>query len=520
MAENLDLTDINIVGSIITSIEKSEERDRKEYTFNSWQIYSGNQKPYVQDELQRIRPKSWKTYTISDVSVSKMVVDKLSKAYKQQPKRSVGGDVTKLERLEDIYKEGNHKVQLPYADTINNMHKYVLMWVNYNDDDERYQFMALQPYEYSIVRDKQTGELTAVILQYANRDMTAGALRGPGNFGDGVDDLIAESQSDSSAQSKVYAMWSKENFVVVVSENKKIKTAKGESVEVSVTYVDDPKNQEKVNRLGMIPFVFVPKEPTIDFPTPSPLSEQSVTYNVLESENLTSGIIQGTGTMVIKYPEKFEGKFKNLTQGLTTAIKVPQSDNPQDRETDVSFINPGPDLSGQRENANGYMRKVLAEHGITSSQGAMSGEQNFSSGLERMIANADVQGIIEMNQELYVDMEKKMFEIIKAWERFLQRTVFSEDDELGVKFVKPKLLISDSEVLANVEKMLMLGLIEEHEKFMIIDPNMDESEAKDKLERVKKSRMGGLIGNRPRQDLKDSGSGQAGPKQGAGQPEE
>ncbi|GAG09248.1 unnamed protein product, partial [marine sediment metagenome] len=84
---NLDLLDRAIVSHIINDIEASEERDRKIENFDSWQVYSGNVKPYVQTVIETTRPKSCKGYTISDISFSKMIVDAKSKAYKEQPLR-------------------------------------------------------------------------------------------------------------------------------------------------------------------------------------------------------------------------------------------------------------------------------------------------------------------------------------------------------------------------------------------------------------------------------------------------
>ncbi len=107
-----------------------------------------------------------------------MVTDKKSKSYKQQPVRFVERDnKTKNERLEAIYKEGNANRQLPYFDTSFNLHKHSLMWVNYMIDGDmaKYNFMALQPHEYSVIRDKTTGKLLAVILNYSHRDITAGS---------------------------------------------------------------------------------------------------------------------------------------------------------------------------------------------------------------------------------------------------------------------------------------------------------------------------------------------------------
>lgn len=475
MADHLDLNDVNVIQTILTEIEKSEEREKKTDAFDAWQIYSGNQRTYVEAELKRTRPKSWRTYTVSNISIAKMVTDKLSRSYMKQPKRDIEKGL-KNERLEEIYEEGNAKIQLPFADKIFNLHKGMLFWVNWRDQEEKYQFMALQGHEYTVIRNKDTGELDAVILNYGNLDITANA-----QTGDGVDDLIAESQADSSAQSKVYAMWSRDNFVVIKVENITIKTASGEEIKKSITYIDIPDNPLNINFIGIIPFVYVTKEPVIDNPTKNPLAMQSVTYNALNSEGLTAANIQGTGQMVISYPEKYEAKFKNLTTGLTTAIKLPQSNNPDDRATTVQYISPSPDLTGQRDYYTTYLKQILAEHGITSSQGIDGSAESFSSGLERMIANADVQSSIEQNQDLYVDMEKRMFEIITAWELFIGKNTYGPDDGIDIVFPKPKLMVSDDEILNKIDKMLRLGVIEEWEKFIIIDPNLSEEDAREKL---------------------------------------
>ena len=175
--KNLDLTDLAVVTQILTDIDGSEERDRRTHAFDSWQVYSGNVKPYVEKVIQRTRPKSFKGYTISDVSLSRMITDPKSKAYKEQPLRIVeGGDQAKNDRLKDIYHEGGALRQLPFLDTVTNLHKHSLIWVNNLDDDETYQFMTLQGYEYTIVRDKDTGKLQAVILKYGNLDITDNSI--------------------------------------------------------------------------------------------------------------------------------------------------------------------------------------------------------------------------------------------------------------------------------------------------------------------------------------------------------
>jgi hypothetical protein len=491
----IDLLDSNVIQNILSDINGSEDRNRKKYSYDSWQVYSGNQRPYVKAELERTRPKSHDAYTISNISLAKLITDKKAQSYRKQPKRSVSGDQTKTEFLHEVYSEADAFRQLSFMDCINNLHKYSLLWINYRELEERFQFMAMQGHEFSVIKNKDTGALECVILNYGNLDITSSA-----RSGDGYDNLIAESQSDSSANSTVYALWTKDQHVVIKVETSTIRTVRGEQIKKSVTYVPIDGNPDNVNKLGVIPFVFISKELSIDMPTPSPLMMQSVTYNVLLSELLTSSNIQGTGTLVLSYPEKYEGKFKDVATGLTSTIKLPQSGNPNDRATTVSYISPSPALAAQKEVYLGYMRQVLSEHGITTSQGLDGSSESFSSGLERLLANADIMGQVESNQEIYIRVEQQAFEILKAYSDLLGLGYFSDDDTLSVVFPKPKLMVSDSETLANIEKRLSLGLMQKHEALMMIDPNLSEDQAKEKLALIEQERtrsMRSIIDTRP-----------------------
>lgn len=492
----INLLDPAIMETIVGEIENGEERDRKRQAFDAYQVFSGNLKNYVETELARTRPKSWKSYSVSNVSLSKMVTKKLAKAYNNEPIRTVGDD-SKNERLDEIYEESMAQRNLQEFDEIFNLHKHSLLWINYREKEERYQFMALAPYEYSVIRNKDTGRVEVVILSYPDTTITSSArLKRGTQGGDGKANLIAESQVDSGGQTRVYAMWSDEQYVVVRVTVERIKTIQGEEVKKSIEYVPLEDNPNNVNPLGVLPFVYLSADLSPDYPTINPITEQTITFNALWSELLTAANIQGTSIMTFEYPAELQGKMDKMTTGLTSAVELPQlQDKPP---TKVNFISPSPDLGGQKESYMQYMQMVLAEHGITSSQG-LDGMESFSSGLERMIAQADVQQIIDKHQQMYSKVEDGIFEILKRWEAFLGPSVFAEEDQLTVIFTKPRVMISDAETLANIEKRLSLGLIQKWEALAILDPNLGEDEAKEKLEVINEERSAntrGFFGNR------------------------
>jgi hypothetical protein len=480
MAKNLNLLDRSIMNTIVSELDNGEERDRKKHSFDDWQIFSGNQDPYVADIIQEQRPRSYQAYTISDVSISKMVTDKKSKSYKQQPLRFIEkGNDNKNDRIDEIYKQGNALRQMPYFDTITNLHKYSLMWINYLVEEQRYNFMSLQPHEFSVIRCKKTGILEAVILNHGHRDITAGA-----RTGDGIDGLLAESQADSAGQSKIYRMWSKDNYVVVKIEENEIMTNTGTKVEKSITYLTTPENPNQENVLHEIPFVFVSQELAIDYPTLSPLGKQSSKFGSMMSELITAANIQGASTLTFSYPEHMQGQFDDISNGLTDVIELPQSSNDEDSETKAEYISPSPDRAGQKDSYMSYLEGVLSQHGISVGQAMGKDIEASSSGIALAIKNANVQDIIESNQQVYVQTEKEMFEIIKSWERYIGSTIFSEDDALSITFKKPKVLISDKEVLDNIKLRIDMGLMQKHEALMELDPNLSEQDAKDKLQEI------------------------------------
>lgn len=495
---DINLLDKNIVTTILNEITSSEERDRKRQAFDAFQVYSGNLKPYVQAELKRTRPSSWEAYSVSNVSISKMVVDKLARSYSVPPMRSVDNE-TKNERLEEIYDEAMANRQWNEFDVNFNRDRHSLFWVNWRNKEERYQFMSLASYEWSVIKNKDTSDLECVILNYPDTTVTANA-RGYSNVnGDGKSNLLSESQVDGGGQSRVYAMWTHTQHVVIRVQEETIRNADGTlTVKKDITYVPIEGNPNNENVLGIIPFVYISRDLSPDNPTVNPITDQTVTFNALWSELLTAANIQGTSIMSLSYDASLQGKMDTMQGSLTSVIELIQPSDPDAKPTEASYISPSPDLAGQRDSYINYLRMVLSEHGITSSQGLDGSMEKFSSGIERMIAQADVQMKINSNQMLYAKAEKDAFEIVKRIERIiLNSSAFGDEDELNVVYPKPKVMISDRETLENIKMRMDMGLIEEWEALVVLDPNLSEEQAKDKLERIneaKQTKMEGFLG--------------------------
>jgi hypothetical protein len=490
--QKIDLTDMSFIQTIIGEIIGSERLDRQKAHLDAYKVFQGEVKTPVYNKLKQMRPKSYSSYTISDISLSSMVYKKIAKAYQECPIRTIEGSADATDNYNEILEKAQGDRYFREFDEVFNLQREALFWAYPRDG--QFHFNVLAPYQYTVIRDKDTGEVQIVVLHYpSNR------LVGSDSTGDGKSDIIAESQDDGSADVDTYVFWSNDQHVVIEIKKEKVVTRDGQHIKRNINFVPIEGNPNNVNPIGRLPFSYLSKDLSPDNPYFNPITEQTITFNLLMSELLTSANLQGTGTFILKYPSKMQGSIDNISYGLTTAIELPQDENPTSPRTEAEFINPNPDLAGQKESYMSYLRKVLSQHGITTSQGIDQSSENFSSGIERMIASADLQDIRNSNNLLFSMLEKDVFEIVKAWdaagaEGLGQARLFQDDDDLQVYFPKPKVMISDRETLDNIKLRLELGLIQKHKALMILDPNLDEDEARALLEEINNEKMDNISG--------------------------
>ena len=68
----IDILNENVVTQIISEINNGEENETRRKAFNAYSVYKGNLRPYVISELKQHRPNSWNSYSLSNISISKM----------------------------------------------------------------------------------------------------------------------------------------------------------------------------------------------------------------------------------------------------------------------------------------------------------------------------------------------------------------------------------------------------------------------------------------------------------------
>lgn len=468
MFENFDLTP-ELIRKLVLEIELQQNVERKKRTWISNQIRDGRLYDYVQNRLKVMYPKNWMMYSVAEYSIAKKIIDKKSRAYKRPPLRRVSGDQNATTAYQELLKKYRFNAAMKTFDAIYNEHKYSLLACLMDTDSAGnpfHKFFALAPWEFDAVFDKD-GNLKIVIL--SNPGQT---VKESGN-GDAYNAITAESgDADEGINRRVYVIWTdKQHMELIVT---------GKLGDINSTRIEirplGP-NESGVNPYGVLPFVYAPMTMDTNYPLPSPLPSQTVELNALMSVYLTSAN-QQVGVFVLKYPS--DQPINMVAGSMYTAVQLPQSKNPEDARTEADFISPNPDLAGHKDAVLTYATAILDEHGLTTS--AVTGNnQTFTSALDRIIANADVQDAIEENQEMYSEVERKAYSIISAQLKSVGSNIQLPANDLVIVYPKPKVLVSDSEILENMKKMKELGIFHDWELLQVFDPNLDETQSKDKL---------------------------------------
>lgn len=461
----IDLNDYGTIEKIIGEIESQENIDRKQNEYQAELVYDGLQKNFVEKKLKEMYPKTWHLYTKSDYNIFKKIVAKLSKAYKTQPKRKLSNPELSTKYDEFLYL-GDYQEVIKQAEKIYNKHRYGLMGFFPSEVNgmSAPKFVAIPPYQYDVIKDEY-GNLECVVLSYQPESIQEIE---EGNF---RDELIASNKHEEGADQRVYSFWTKDMHAVITKKKNK------DDRKTYLEWVQLPNNPNNINPLGVMNFIEIPK--TTNYPRNNTLSSNSIELNTLLSVYYTSANMQ-IGQMVVSYPA--DKKMDTVVHGLMSVLNLPQSTNPNDPVTDARYISPSPNLAGHKEAIVLMMNTILDEYGITSNT-AVTDTQNYTSGFDRLLSNADVQDYVEETQELFTKVEYFFFDTLNE----IYSNAFGRD--FNVIYAKPKVLITDTEKLTNIEKAYSLGLIEEHEKLQIYDPNLSEAEAKDKLARIKEQRQ-------------------------------
>lgn len=468
----MDLLDKRVINQIISDIESSQTRERRQEDIKAFEIYSGMLSGYVEDRLKQIHPQTWRSFSVADLNICKKITDKRATAYKQAPIRKLDNDV-ETDAYESILDEMRADSAWKVFDTYYNLHRYACMWFNFvnKGDTQKLILRPLNPSQFFRVVDN-VGETKVFVVNFPEKSLYEVYE------GDGLESLIQDTHQDSGNKYKRYAIWTnKQHVVVQVSfENEGA---------INIKYEQIPGNEEMVNQLGVIPAVFKQQGDNMSLPILNPLPNQTIEFNQQYSVMLTGAAVQTFGHLILSYPED-QTAPDQIYNSYFTYSKLPQREGAP--PTTLDYLNPSPNLGSQLDVISDYGSQILSEHLGDGASTLKGDSQQFASGIDRMIAMADITNIVNSNKEIYAEAEDDLYQIIKAYYAASNSFTF-RSDRLQVKYPKPKPIQSESEILEVIQKKVDLGLITKRQALLELEPNMTSEQAEAYLEEIQSEKL-------------------------------
>lgn len=469
----LDITDVGVVKQIIQEIELEQNQKRKRKEWDNSRIFNGDVRYYAKKRLQEVYPKTYNSFTVSELNLSKKIVEKLSVSYSKKPKRKLekDGDTEKYNEIMSMC--GGNKPWYLF-DQFSNLHRYSCLEFSYgqNIDGSPWTYLRpLTPFQFDRIVDDYSR--TICVIKSLPTESGRRDIRG-----DNYDAIIQDEPEDNNLRR--YALYTDEYFVkVIVSGDKK---------NLKVQYEIDEDNKERKNPLGVIPFVFYQEGDETVLPVHSPIGSQTTTANELMSIIMTGSALQSFGNLIISAPSE-QDLPDELQNSLFTYMKLPQIDG--EIKTTADYIQPSPDIPSILEVLARYVISVMDEWGIKSSQSIKGSVQQFSSGIDRLLSFADTFEKVTIMQSSFEKLENQLYRIISKWSELTGFHKFTSQS-VNVVYNKQKPLLSEEEILKNIKTKFELGLIEPWEALRELEPNITPDEAKKKIEEIRKNKLTSL----------------------------
>lgn len=510
----IDLTNVENRNRILKDINTETAKARKQWSLRSSEVQGGRIEQYVKEALEaQFDPQSVREMPIvSSINIQKAIVDKKATIYKKPAERSytelsedqvevmelINKDMKLDEKLNKanknyVYQDQSIGMIIPkngkYTCRVFKMHQIDAI-VDYEDPESAAGFIIsafdrtdyIQEYQDKKEIDTATGIRPRSVRSSANE--------------------IESDQSELSDEYQYrkyvekYIVWTKEyNFLMNgVGDILDPETGEPASGEIDIS---NPLAEE-----GIMPFFEVARDKDFEFfVRPSnTLTDFTVQFNVALSDLQNNCKLNGYSVGVLKAPSELQPQ--NVVIGPAMLIKL-KTDNP-DQEVDFKFANPSSNIGEIADCVDKLLNYFTTSEGlggeVINSQGST---QQFTSGLDRFISMVSrVEAHID-DYDKFHNVEKQIFEIIKAWDRVLDSTdqldpkyrlgSVNEEAELMINFHKPEMVQTETEKLTNMEKKIDLSLMSKLEAIMEMRNIDDEDEAKKILDKITKEKMDSVM---------------------------
>lgn len=495
-----EILKIEVRKQIIDEMESYEEKDRKNESYRRYQCYKDKTVRYVIENLLHMLDQSTVSemrYSLSNINITKKVIDKLARVYNYGVKREIAKDETATQAIQQLEKtlciNTAMKKTNRFLKLQRNLAFYVKPCMVYNSDGSSYKWSisleALNPHLYSAVENyyDRTKPLAHVLSNYKPVYENSAVLD-PGvrsssvqvkSSGNNFDEKIADSPADQNqGEPKQYIWWS-DSYHFTTDQNGEIISIEG--------------NEKNENPFGISPVInfAIDQDGAFWATGGDDLIDGAILINSMISHNNHVGIVQGYG----QFWMSGENLPRAIKVGPTKAILMEYKKDEQ-AEPKAGFLSANPQLDSLRGNVEAYLALLLTTNNLSTSgiSTQLSSGLALPSGIALLIDKAESLEDVADQRQLFIDKEPVIWTVIgKILDTYrgdlvpeLDGLALPEDikNTLNLSFGDPSTIVTEKEKLENMKLRQELGLDSMISLLMKDDPSLTEEMAEEKLKKI------------------------------------
>jgi hypothetical protein len=444
---------------ILREIKGDENRRRSEASLQDCEVYQGKIRPYVMKYLRSKYSETTvaETPVVASINVARKVIDQRASLYKNTPKRdflNVSDEVKSM--LKDVYERISVDTKFLQSNRLFELQQRQNHILVYPKNSEL-KFRVLKNHQINVIPmedDPEVGEI--YIISSFDKSLSQAREQFSNNYNEKIAD-----EDDYKLMLERHVVWSSNLHFLM---NGKGEILSEETINPIAPYcpvievAPDGKDFEYWNQ-------------ALNSDSSNPVfkggevSNFTVEYNASMSALAQTVQMSSFAQAFLKAPAHLQPK--QLIVGTNHILRLTTDSTAG--EVEFGYATPNADLAGAQNFVLSLLSQFLSSQGIDAKTISGTAQAtNFSSGVERLLAMITQFESSKESQAVYQNAEKKIFEVIKAWINVSYATDvlnedyqfrIPEDAELSIQFVKPETVLTEAEMLVDIEKKLDLGLI-------------------------------------------------------------
>lgn len=499
------ILDQSVRQKIIEEIEGYENKCRKYHSYKRYQCYKDKTSHFVVELLLRqfdTETVEEMRYALSNISIVKKVIDKLSRVYSNGVERIISGDEEATDKLKTIEKVLDVNSSMKKTNRFLKLEKNADLFIKPCPVETKegrkwaIKLEPLLPHLFDVVEDyyDRTKPMVTILSDYkppatnlAKMDGARMPITRPVDApmtSDGIDQKIADKPQDQMmSENKTYIFWSRKHHFTCDSKG---------------NILPDKNNPNNENPFGVnlhIHFA-IDQDGSFWAEGGDDLVDGAILINALTSHTIHVGTVQGYGQFYMTG----ENLPKSIKVGPTKAI-IAEYKKDEQAEPKMGFLNANPQLQSLQSLIEMYIALYLTTNNLSTSgvSTQLTGANNLASGVALIIDKAESLEDVQDQRQVFIDKEPDIFEAINEIISTLETDMIAElqgntlpDDfksDFVVKFHDPTPIMTESEKLANMKLRQELGLDSMISLIMKDDPSLSEEQAEDKLKKIVEQKL-------------------------------